>query len=243
MRGKSNPLLVNFLTQRIEIEYPHTYETIKTFLSKVERYQIKADEFVSLDFPRTKLVLDKIGLSFPPCFEKNVQTGLSPQQKSLVKDVWSFESARRAFEIALPGVPNVSFGFHIGVNKYLAEGEVVFRNLMIRISPMITLIESEWPWAMDYHKTLDKARLEAIAQLSPSYFLTAVVYLQPDGGIFEYQFDGFGLLIIDALNEPLSIGQLIETLENQTEHIAGTKDALVTYIRFFLYLGIVEFLD
>lgn len=243
MRGKSNPLLVNFLTQRIEIEYPHTYAAIKTYLGKVERYQIKADEFVSLDFPRTKLVLDRLGLSFPPCFEENVETGLSPQQKSLVEDVWSFEKARQTFEQAMLAARNISFSFHIQVNKYLAEGQEVFCNRMISISPLVTLIESEWPWAMDYRETLDKARFEAITQLSPSYFLTAVVYPQPEGGIFEYQFDGFGLLIIDALNEPLSIGRLTETLENQTGHIAGTRDAVFTYIRFFLYPGIVEFLD
>ncbi len=240
MRGKSNPLLVNFLTQRIEIEYPDTYEAIKSFLSKTASYEVSTERFSPLGHPRANLLLDRYGLSAPG-FEEEKMIRLDEQQKLLLEDVRAFETARQAFEVSVAGSRATNPDYFISVDKYLGEGADIFCKRRIGLSRSVCFIESEWPWAMDYHRTLENARFDAIICLPPSYFLTAVVNLQPEGGIFEYQFDGFGLLIIDGLQEPVSINQLAADIETQTGQVTGAKEALINYIRFFLYFGILRF--
>lgn len=245
MRGKSNSLLLNFLSQRIQLDHPEASDAIKDYLNESENYQISGGTNDSiLGFSRTNSIISRFG--YAPNRDSLIDLSVynfDDNQLQIVKDIYLFECQRNSYEKEIIDRPFVCSDFYFRVNQYLSQSINNLGMRRVQVSSKICLIESEWPWAMEYYKMLDSERVDEILKLPSSYFLTAITELQPEGGIFEYQFDGLGILLIDELMEPITISDLCNSICTKITQNSGFKEQIIAHLKFYLYFGIIEFID
>ena len=249
MLSKSNPLMCELLSQRINLDFNEYDEAIKDYLNTLEKYKIVTESNAAADnYPRTSELCKMLSSKFEftldqqdaaaiiKDIEQKVTTGIS----DCLRDVYQFESERSVF---VEDFNWQNFKDHsLLVNDTISLGKEWLSQMTIQISTKVALIESEWTWCLRSGQATITTEIDHIIGQSPSYFLTAIIPLHSSNTFYEYQFDASGLMLIDLLSDSMTVTKayqlMVEQLPNRQQDF---EQRFYFYVRFFVYVGILEF--
>ncbi|MFD2937752.1 DUF6734 family protein [Spirosoma flavum] len=261
MNYKRNPTACEQLAQRLWLESPELYERVITVCRELAatHHYVETSEAPKQPRPfyRTLYALQTLGLiqSDSSIAVKDVAKLIEnlpdgPHKDRLI-DVWQYESSRQAYVQDLPEISANWQKWRYSsnqVNTLLAQPAATYRQAVVRRSDRCVRIESEWNWveANEFAgQTADRGLYDNL-QTEPAYFEVLLYYYPHQKLVREQLLDVLNILVLDTLEEPLSIEKLIESVAAQVlsyqlqANLAELSATLLGQIRHFLYHGILE---
>lgn len=236
MNYKKNSTICEQLAQRLYIESPELYERCIQVYHAISKTSISVLES---DFSFAKSSISK---------HSNISLS-----NELIEDIIQFEKEKNEFIESISDKKEFlkwwkTHSIQVNSALKLEPKEVFLKN--IRHSNFSKRIVSEWNWseANEFSTQSMIDHLSINTFLPPTYFET-LLYVYPHQSIIKEQvLDVFGILILDNIDFPIPLGEVINIVWNQIKHaqVEGTNNSLTkedifNRICFYLYQGILEF--
>lgn len=257
---KRNHTICEQMAQRLWLESPELYERALTINRQLEA----THHPISLlgpnhdsAFYRTQYILFTLGITNQPNALTNEQlTQLiaslpNAATQIVVQDVVDFEQNRAEFVALLPSLPKRWehwWAYSRRINSLLSLPVHEYMNAPILPGQHCVRLSSEWNWAEANEfvgQTADRNLADNLIA-EPSYFETLLYYYPHQQLVREQLLDILNILILDALEEPLSMSEVISVISEQIlahqpqTNLQELAETVVGRIRYFLYHGVLD---
>ncbi|ADB40420.1 DUF6734 family protein [Spirosoma linguale] len=255
MNYKRNPTVCEQMAQRLWLESPELYERVLTVCRELGATHHPISLPVSpqlTPFYRTGYILEQTQPQpLPNLSATELATYVNAlpvgPTKTVVQDVFQFESRRQAFITSLPDAATLRRHwqqYSRDTNNLLALPAEEYFQKQIRPGVCSSRIEAEWNWAEANEfasQTADRDLAHNLQTESSYYEIVLCVYLH-QGLVREQVLDVLAMLILDAVEAPVCLGSVCDqVLAHQSEVDKGAlAETVLSRIRHFLYHGVLE---
>lgn len=259
---KRNPTICEQLAQRLWLESPELYERVLTVCRELEatHHPISQPARQLLNpLYRTQYVLNAVlPISQLPLITNDLSAQIAalPDEnaKAVLTDALQYEQRRQAFINALPDAATLMQDWQrwsLVTNTLLSLPYETYCQQTIRSGHYGQRIESEWNWAEVNEFASQQAGRDFAhnLQVPAAYYETMLyVYIHEDV-VREQLLDALNMLILDTLDEPATIGSVMDRVCQQVLAYQPALDGqqlahtLLGRIRHFLYHGVLVVSD